>query len=491
MDWITELQLFFGGPNGKLAVTILGVGGSLLGAGYWIGHKLGRNKRTLALKQNVSLQKQLEHAQETNRQQLQHSQHLKTELEDCRLKYQQVSRKYDQAIEKLHPYYKEYVRIRPKYDQLKIDLKIERDLVAQLTSDRGEADRAVIALREDIEAQQKKLEQIERRTRRALGLRGNLWAAKALQARPRFRPLAERTCPIVSVLNLKGGVGKTTVTSQLGIALAKKGYRVLLVDLDFQGSLTQLFLPRDQHRALAHNRHLIHHFLDLASSDKTTKLLEYVQPSGLGELSQPGRLEIIAASDDLAYTELNLTLQWLLRRGSRDNRFLLRKALHMKSVSRSYDLILLDCPPIINISCINALAASDYLLIPVTLSRSVTERVPILLKRFLRNPRFVQHINTHLRVLGLVANRTFRESLAGGEQNDWDQLAVWCRDAFGQDIHRFKTVIQQLNREIRDNEALLTEQRLDSKLSRLFADLATEIEKELPHESRRGAAALS
>src|SRR5262249_17390943 len=80
------------------------------------------------------------------------------------------------------------------------------------------------------------------RGRRALALEGAIWTQRTMAGTPRFVPLDERRTPIVSVLNLKGGVGKTTVTAYLARALAASGYRILLVDLDLQGSLSSLFI---------------------------------------------------------------------------------------------------------------------------------------------------------------------------------------------------------------------------------------------------------
>ncbi len=72
----------------------------------------------------------------------------------------------------------------------------------------------------------------------ALKLEGQLWNARSMQKRPKFRERGRRKRAVVSVLNLEGGVEKTTLTAHLGTALARRGYRVLLVDLDLQKSLT-------------------------------------------------------------------------------------------------------------------------------------------------------------------------------------------------------------------------------------------------------------
>jgi len=90
-------------------------------------------------------------------------------------------------------------------------------------------------------------------------------------------------------------------------------------------------------------------------------------------------------------------MRWLLGLGRKDTRFLLRRGLHQNRVARRYDIVLLDCPPIFNTSCLNALAASDYVLIPTVPSKSAAERVPFFLDR-LYGLRPV--INPNLQVIG-------------------------------------------------------------------------------------------
>jgi FtsZ-binding cell division protein ZapB len=71
---------------------------------------------------------------------------------------------------------------------------------------------------------------------------GQFWTKKPTVPIHRFHHINERKCPIISVVNFKGGVGKTHITANLGASLARAGYRTLLIDLDHQGSLTQLVL---------------------------------------------------------------------------------------------------------------------------------------------------------------------------------------------------------------------------------------------------------
>ncbi|MBA4067143.1 MAG: hypothetical protein C0501_26245 [Isosphaera sp.] len=329
------------------------------------------------------------------------------------------------------------------------------------------------------------LARLERRMKSALKLEGQLWNAKALQKRPKFCELKRRKQAVISVLNLKGGVGKTTVTAHLGAALARRGYRVLLLDLDLQGSLTSLLLPQDKINQVYADKRLIQNFLQRAAEDRPEKLAGYVVE--VFTTPEGGALDLVGTTDTLAYAELNLTMRWLMGTGERDTRFLLRKALHRPRGSELYDVVLIDCPPLVNISCVNALAASDYLLIPTTLSRKSLERVPKLLgEAVLRDERFLRYINPKLQVLGLLANRTYRDDLTGDERTDWNHLAAWAKDAYGKDVTRFGTIIPQI-KGVQQSETEFSPAGGGGRLEALFAQLAAEVEKELPSECRRTA----
>src|SRR4029077_2068509 len=140
-------------------------------------------------------------------------------------------------------------------------------------------------------------------------------------------------------------------------------------------------------------------FLARSFDAEYPNLLSYAQP-----VMGSNGSALVGTVDTLVYAETNLTLRWLLREGNRDPRFILRRELHLKRISNAFDIVLLDCPPIINVCCVNALAASDSVLIPVMPSRTTPDRVPVLLSRMLE---FRARINNELKVLGMVANRTF------------------------------------------------------------------------------------
>ena len=375
--------------------------------------------------------------------------------------------------------------------QQRRQLTAERDRLKQqndaLTSEVIGKDEQLALVKADLDDRALQLRRSERRINNAIRLDGFLWLAKALQQVPKFRPQEERKQTIISVLNLKGGVGKTTITANLGAALARKGYRVLLLDMDLQGSLTRLLLPLHEANAIKKESRLMPHFLDRASLDLREKLADYVREAGRWADSG-GSLSVVGANDTLGYTELTLTLRWLLKQGKRDNRFLLRKALHLVSLSKRFDVVLIDCPPVVNMSCINALAASDGVLIPTTLDERATPRVPALLRRVVRSEKFRKHINHDLKVMGIIANRTFRDALTAAEAAEWEQLGKTCQDVLGSPVRRMERTIPAWN-EIRDSGGLANPQAESNRALALFDDLATELETELPIESRRLAAA--
>ena len=313
--------------------------------------------------------------------------------------------------------------------------------------------------------------------KKAMRLQGKVWERKVLQGAPSFRPLSERHAAIISILNLKGGVGKTTITAHLGAALAAKGYRVLLADLDLQGSLSSQFIGESALVERSREGKLLQHFLLSLAERRKGNLLDCCLPI-LGNGSA-----ILPNADSMAYAELNLTMQWLLRLGKRDTRFLLRKALHQKRVTNRFDVVLLDCPPLFNTCCVNALAASDYLLIPVLPSRKAAERVPLLLER-LQSLHSV--INPQLQVLGMLLNRTHGATLTSWEVDLWREMQERALDRWKLPVHAFKTTIRQTT-EVRDGEMEFSAPGPDDLLHSLFSQLVSEVEARLPGDCRRTA----
>ncbi len=181
----------------------------------------------------------------------------------------------------------------------------------------------------------------------------------------------------VSFANQKGGVGKTTTTQAVGVALAAMGDRVLLVDLDPQGCLTfSCGLEPDSLEPSLHD-----------------VILQNAQArDALQHLGGDGRtLDLLPSNIDLAGAEVVLT-------GKTGREFALARVL--SDVAEHYDWILIDCPPSLGILTICGLTASDEVVIPLQCETLGLRGVGQLLETIEDVRRYT---NPELRVRGVVA----------------------------------------------------------------------------------------
>lgn len=139
---------------------------------------------------------------------------------------------------------------------------------------------------------------------------------------------------IISIVNHKGGVGKTTSASSLGVALARMGKRVLLVDLDAQGNLTDTLTKTPGDRSIY----------------DSLRTLETLPVVNIRE-----GLDLCPSSIDLVSMDLELA-------DKREREYRLSQLLQ----GLDYEYILLDCPPSLGLLTINALTASTKVIIPLT-----------------------------------------------------------------------------------------------------------------------------
>jgi len=173
---------------------------------------------------------------------------------------------------------------------------------------------------------------------------------------------------VISVINHKGGVGKTTLTANLGAGLAARGRKVLLVDLDSQASLTVSFFTQTEWTdGLLPTRTIKHWYDDVGTANAMEDMTPLIvaPPRVHTRLSRSGgHLDLIAAHRDLSDVDTALAAGLLVdpgRFGLLHRR--LRDGLSHKSLAE-YDIALIDCAPNFGLIAKNAVAASDMLLIP-------------------------------------------------------------------------------------------------------------------------------
>ena len=179
---------------------------------------------------------------------------------------------------------------------------------------------------------------------------------------------------VFAVVNQKGGVGKTTTSVNLAASLAAMHRRVLLIDLDAQGNAT-MGVGVDKHTL---GRSIYDVFID-----------DLPARSVVTATSVAG-LSLIGANGDLTGLELTLS-----ERPDRETR--LREALAL--LQHDFDVVLVDCPPALNLSTLNALVAATGLLIPMQCEYYALEGLTALLET---QSRIKEHLNPKLEIVGIL-----------------------------------------------------------------------------------------
>ncbi len=183
-----------------------------------------------------------------------------------------------------------------------------------------------------------------------------------------------RKTKIISVVNQKGGVGKTTTTVNLGTALASIEKEILLIDLDPQGNLsTGLGINESQRNASIY---------DLIVGDGNTK--DVILSTKIPNLS------IITSNINLSGIEFELA-------DDKDKTDKLAKSLI--SLSKNYDFVIIDCPPSLGILTVNSLVASDSILVPLQCEFYALEGLAQLLRTI---EKIKSNLNRNLFLEGII-----------------------------------------------------------------------------------------
>lgn len=243
---------------------------------------------------------------------------------------------------------------------------------------------------------------------------------------------------IITVLNQKGGVGKTTTTLNLGAYLARRDVRVLIMDIDPQANATS---------GLGLERNLTPSVYELLFG--RASLGEVIKTTATDKLS------IIPSSPNLASAEMELV-------ATADREFKLKAAIS----GADFDVILVDCPPSLGLLTVNALTAANSVLIPVQVEYYALEGLSQLLSTI---QLVRQGLNKDLEILGVVA--TMFDPRTSLSEQVYNELTKHFGDKM------FKTVIPRNVRlaEAPSHGRTIAEHDRWSKGARAYKQLAKEV----------------
>ena len=191
----------------------------------------------------------------------------------------------------------------------------------------------------------------------------------------------------IAIINQKGGSGKTTTTVSLGAALAERGQRVLVIDLDPQYSATTWLAIQPVGRGI----------FDLFAETEKTQLQDLIQATTTPNLSLVGSSAWLVGAEKVLASEPGAEI-------------ILRDKL--ASIENDYDYLLIDCPPTLGVLSVNALTAVREVLVPVEAHvmglqglAQLVQTIDVVKKR----------LNARLRIAGILACRLDQRTNHGPE----------------------------------------------------------------------------
>lgn len=215
---------------------------------------------------------------------------------------------------------------------------------------------------------------------------------------------------VIALANQKGGVGKTTTTVNLGIGLARHGKKVLLIDADAQGNLTDSLGWNEPDK------------LPISLATVMSKVIteEPIEPNE-GILHHAEGVDLMPANIELSAMEVSL-----VNTMSRES--VLRN--YLNEVKAKYDYVLIDCMPSLGMITVNALAAADSVIIPVQAHYLPAKGMSQLLQTI---GRVKKNINPNLKIGGALI------TMVDSRTNFAKEISSLLRNNYGDKLRVFKT----------------------------------------------------
>jgi len=203
-----------------------------------------------------------------------------------------------------------------------------------------------------------------------------------------------RSIPIVLIANQKGGVGKTTLAANLAASFAQKfGERILIVDLDYQGSLTNLMLRQSKESVKA----------DIPSASNELVLASLSENWASTSIKAATKnLDYISCHYAFEALERSIEYSWVLGYEPDDVRFRLARAMLSDQVQKKYDRVIIDVPPRLTLGFMNGFCCSTHLFVPTVVDTTSALAVTYFAERFVS----LKSVNPVVRLNGIIGTRT-------------------------------------------------------------------------------------